>query len=319
MAVYTEFSEEALKRFLLEYDLGALVSFQGIAEGVENSNFLLNVSSGTYILTLFEKRMKADELPWFLGLMQHLSRAGVVCPLPVDGVDGQALRSLAGRPAVITTFLQGKGVKELTPDFCQQVGRAMATLHRAGQSYEPQRSNALSADAWGPLLARCGSFGDSLGVGFGDEVASALEKVIPHWPQMGSLPTGQIHADLFPDNVFFQADTLSGLIDFYFACTDILAYDLAIGLNAWCFEEHEGQVVYRPECAAAFIAGYEQIRPLERAERDVLPVLCQGAALRFVLTRLYDWINTPEDALVVRKDPRPYMQRFQQFFKAGHV
>lgn len=319
MAVYTEFSEEALKRFLLAYDLGTLVSFQGIAEGVENSNFLLKVSSGTYILTLFEKRMKADELPWFLGLMQHLSGEGVVCPLPVNGGDGTALRSLAGRPAVITSFLQGKGLTALTPDSCHQVGRAMAALHQAGQSYDAPRPNALSVDAWRPLFARCGAFGDVLGVGFGDKVAAALEQVVPHWPQEGALPTGQIHADLFPDNVFFQDGTLSGLIDFYFACTDILAYDLAIGLNAWCFEEHEGRVVYRSDCAAAFIAGYEQVRPLESAERDALPVLCQGAALRFVLTRLYDWINTPADALVVRKDPRPYMQRFQQFFEAGHV
>ncbi|GBR50504.1 homoserine kinase [Neokomagataea thailandica NBRC 106555] len=319
MAVYTEFSEEALNGFLSDYALGTLVAFEGIAEGVENSNFLLTLSSGKYILTLFEKRMRPDELPWFLGLMQHLAKAGVNCPQPVEGKDGKALRHLAGKPAVITTFLNGKGVAASTPDECRQVGQAMAELHKAGQSYAPVRANALAADAWGPLLERCGKIGDDLGRGFGQDIACALGKVVPLWPQPGDLPIGQIHADLFPDNVFFQNGSLSGLIDFYFACTDMFAYDLAICLNAWCFEEREGSVIYRQDCANSLVEGYEQVRPLTAQERAVLPVLAQGAALRFVLTRLYDWINTPSDALVTRKDPRPYMKRFNHFSKVGHV
>ncbi|GBR43171.1 homoserine kinase [Gluconobacter roseus] len=316
MAVYTELAAETLEAFLGTYEIGTLVSFHGIAEGVENSNFLLRTTEGDFILTLFERRVNAAELPWFLGLMQHLAGRGLNCPLPVSDRSGTALRILADRPAAITTFLPGVSATQLDAGLCLELGKALATLHLAGEGYEAVRPNALSASAWGPLLDSCGESGDALAPGLTAEVRAALQKIEAAWPAVDELPRGQIHADLFPDNVFFQNGQVSGLIDFYFACTDFLAYDLAICLNAWCFRNEK---TFEPSFAAAVLQGYQSIRPLCEAEKSALPVLCQGAAIRFLLTRLYDWINTPADALVTRKDPLAYLLRLRHFADMKHV
>ncbi|MDF7675041.1 homoserine kinase [Acetobacteraceae bacterium ESL0709] len=316
MAVYTDIEEKALKEFLGGYELGTLVGFEGITEGIENSNFRLTTSSGSYILTLFEKRMNPAELPWFLGYMDHLAHEGVSCPLPVKDRDGRALRTLAGRPAVIVTFLPGKAVSVITPDVCEELGRAMALLHQKGEGYRTERPNSLDAASWKPLLAQCRSNGDEAIEALIAQTSQNLDRILEHWPTQNTLPRGQIHADLFPDNVFFRDGKVSGLIDFYFACTDFLAYDLAICLNAWCFEAERQ---YRPERAAGLIKGYETVRPLTREEKAVLPVLCQGAAVRFLLTRLYDWVHTPEGANVVRKDPWAYQIRLKHFMGSDCV
>jgi len=306
MAVYTEVSDEALAVFLADYDIGSIVAFRGIAEGVENSNFSLRTTAGDYILTLYEKRVDPADLPWFLGLMEHLATRGITCPLPVRARDGAALRFLAGRHAAITTFLPGVWPRRVRQEHCAPVGTAMATLHLAGQDYAPTRRNALAPDDWRPLLERTRDRADEVAPGLAAELDAALAAILAAWPS--GLPVGHIHADLFPDNVFFLDGKLSGLIDFYFAATDLLAYDLAIGLNAWCFEPDFSLNVTK---ARAMLAAYGARRELSVAERAALPVLCQGAAMRFLLTRLYDWVNTPPGALVTRKDPIEYLRRLR--------
>ena len=311
MAVYTEVSDEALGAFLAGYSLGTPVAFRGIAEGVENSNYQLRTTSGDYILTLYEKRVDPAELPWFLGLMEHLAGQGISCPQPVHGTDGASLRQLAGRPACITTFLPGVWPRGVRPQHCGPVGAALAALHLAGAGYGAERPNALGPAGWRPLLARCLDRADEVQAGLAAELSVALDAILAAWP--GGLPRGHIHADLFPDNVFFLDGRLSGLIDFYFAATDTLAYDVAVVLNAWCFEP---DFQFNVTKARAVLQAYRAVRPLDDAEQAALPVLCQGAALRFLLTRLYDWVNTPPGALVVRKDPLEYWRRLRFHLQA---
>jgi homoserine kinase type II len=306
MAVYTEVSDEALAAFLADYDIGSMVAFRGIAEGVENSNFSLRTTAGDFILTLYEKRVDPAELPWFLGLMEHLSRGGIVCPLPVRGRDGMALRHLCGRHAAITTFLPGVWPRRVRLEHCGPVGAALAALHVAGADYAPTRWNALGPHGWRPLLERCRGRADEVQPRLAAELETALEAILAAWP--AALPVGHIHADLFPDNVFFLDGRLSGLIDFYFAATDLLAYDIAVCLNAWCFESDFSFNVTK---ARSLLRAYDEVRMLSDAERQALPVLCQGAAIRFLLTRLYDWLNTPQGALVTRKDPMEYVRRLR--------
>jgi homoserine kinase type II len=306
MAVYTEVSDEALAAFLEEYDIGTLTAFRGIAEGVENSNFSLRTTQGDFILTLYEKRVDPADLPWFLGLTAHVSASGMTCPKPVPGRDGQALRHLAGRHAAITSFLPGVWPRRVRVAHCKPLGDALARLHLAGRGYAPARRNTLGPDAWAALLEHCRAGADEVHPGLAAELDDAVSTVIAGWPSQ--LPTGHIHADLFPDNVFFLDGKISGLIDFYFACTDMLAYDIAICLNAWCFEP---DFSFNATAARALLAGYEAQRRLTEAERAAMPVLAQGAALRFLLTRLYDWLNTPAGAFVTRKDPLDYLKRLR--------
>jgi homoserine kinase type II len=306
MAVYTEVSDEALAEFLTEYDIGQIIAFRGIAEGVENSNFSLRTTAGDFILTLYEKRVAPDDLPWFLGLMEHLARHGISCPLPVHGRDGVALRQLAGRHAAITTFLPGVWPRRVRIEHCAPVGAALAGLHLAGADFSPARRNALGPAGWKMLLDGSRGSGDAVQPGLIAELDEALEEILGAWPL--DLPVGHIHADLFPDNVFFLDGKLSGLIDFYFAATDILAYDIAICLNAWCFEPDQA---FNATKARALIGAYAATRKLSPVELAALPVLCQGAAIRFLLTRLYDWVNTPPGAMVTRKDPLEYLRRLR--------
>jgi homoserine kinase type II len=308
MAVYTEVSDEALASFLEGYDLGTMVAFRGIAEGVENSNFSLRTTAGDFILTLYEKRVDPAELPWFLGLMEHLASRGMTCPLPVRGRDGSALRALAGRPACVTTFLPGVWPRRVRQMHCAPVGRAVAALHLAGADYAPVRPNALGPAGWRPILDRCLPRADEVQPGLAVQLDTALDRILAAWPS--DLPRGHIHADLFPDNVFFLDGDVSGLIDFYFAATDLYAYDMAVCLNAWCFEP---DLSFNVTKARAMLRGYTELRPLSAAERAALPVLCQGAAIRFLLTRLFDWVNTPPGALVTRKNPLEYLGRLRFF------
>jgi homoserine kinase type II len=302
MAVYTEVGDAELEAFLAEYDIGEADAFKGIAEGVENSNYLLTTTRGQYIVTLYEKRVDPDDLPFFLGLMDHLSQRGINCPQPIHGRDGQALRRLAGKPAAITSFLHGMWPRRIAVKHCGPVGAALAGLHLAGRDFEMTRPNALSVAGWRPLFEASRSGADELGHGLARELEAELDVVEAEWPK--ALPSGVIHADLFNDNVFFLHDKLSGLIDFYFACNDAFAYDVAICLNAWCFEPDRA---FNATKARALLQAYEKARPLEPAERKALPLLARGAALRFLLTRLYDWIHTPANALVKRKDPLEYL------------
>jgi homoserine kinase type II len=306
MAVYTEVSDEDLTAFLADYDIGALVAFRGIAEGVQNSNFSLRTTTGDFILTLYERMVNPDDLPWFVGLMRHLASRGLNCPLPVAGRDGEALRMLCGRHAAITTFLPGVWPRRVTQAHCKPLGEALAHLHRDGADYPPARENALGPAGWIALLDQCRERADEVQPGLAAELDAAAAAITAHWP--AELPIGHIHADLFPDNVFFLDGKLSGLIDFYFACTDLLAYDIAVCLNAWCFEP---DLAFNATRGRALLAGYTSVRALSGDELAALPVLAQGAALRFALTRLHDWLNTPPGALVTRKNPLDYVRRLR--------
>ncbi len=306
MAVYTEVGDDDLVRFAAEYDIGEILSCKGIAEGIENSNFALTTSSANYILTLYEKRVDAEDLPFFLGLMDHLAGAGIPCPTPVHGRDGEALRRLCGRPAAIVTFLSGMWPRRITPDHAAEVGRACAELHMAGADFTMTRANGLSLESWRPLLARSGDRADEVAPGLAGELGAELDALEEGWPK--GLPSGVIHADLFPDNVFFRDGRLVGLIDFYFACTDMFAYDLGICLNAWCFET---DLSFNITKARRLLTAYRKVRDFSAEELAALPLLARGAAMRFLLTRLYDWLYTPDDALVTRKDPLEFLAKLR--------
>ena len=306
MAVYTEVSDDALRAFLALYEIGEVTSFKGIAEGVENSNFLMRTGGGQFILTLYEKRVKADDLPFFIGLMEHLAQRGVTCPQPVRNRAGSALGDLAGRPATIVTFLDGLWICRPNVRHCAEVGEALARMHLAGADFPLKRRNALSLEGWRSLFGAAEARADEVASHLRDESAAELAFLEAHWPK--GLPTGVIHADLFNDNVFFLGENLSGLIDFYFACNDALAYDLAICLSAWCFEPDNEFNVSK---GRAMIASYERVRPLGEAEIAALPLLARGAALRFMLTRLVDWLNVPAGAKVAPKNPLEYRDKLR--------
>ena len=306
MAVYTEVSFEDLAGFLAAYDIGAAKIFKGIAEGVSNSNYYLETDRGRYILTLYEKRIDTDELPFFLGLMEHLAAGGLPCPTPVHTRDGRFAGPLNGRVAAILTFLDGISLNRPSAEHCGVAGRALADLHLAGQSFKPRRHNALGLEGWKSLAMDCASHADSIATGMQNLIDGELQFLERAWPK--ELPSGIIHADFFPDNVLFMEHRITGVIDFYFACYDSLAYDLAVTVNAWCFESDGGFNVTKSK---ALIAGYQSARRLTEAERVSLPILARGAALRFLLTRLYDWVNKSPDAFVRPKDPRQFEKRLR--------
>jgi len=314
LAVYTDITEIDLKQFLSQYEVGELTSYKGIAEGVENTNFLLHTTKDPLILTLYEKRVEKSDLPFFLGLMQHLADRGLNCPLPLPRNDGALLGELSGRPAALISFLEGMWLRKPEAKHCREVGAALAKMHIAGEGFDIKRPNALSLEGWVSLWAKSAERADEVEVGLQDEIAGELDFLSANWPK--NLPSGVIHADLFQDNVFFLGDTLSGLIDFYFACNDMLAYDVSICLNAWCFEKDGA---YNVTKGKALLEGYQSVRPLSADELAALPILARGSALRFFLTRLYDWLTTPEGALVVKKDPLEYLRKLRFHAKVESV
>jgi len=314
VAVYTDVAAENLATFLAGYEIGELLAYKGIAEGVENSNFLVHTSRGYFILTLYEKRVAAKDLPFFLGLMEHLHARGITCPQPVKNKQGAVLGEVAGRPAAIITFLDGMWIRRPTPAHCAALGTALAKLHLAGLDFAGQRANALSVAGWRPLYEHCRARANEVQRDLQTFLAAELVHLEQAWPR--DLPQGVIHADLFPDNVFFLGSRLSGLIDFYFACTDALAYDVAICLNAWCFENDHS---YNVTKGRSLLQAYATVRPLSDDERAALPLLARGAALRFLLTRLVDWFDVPPGALVRPKDPLEYVRklRFHQAVRSA--
>ena len=307
MAVYTDISDDELDDLLDQYDLGQALSCKGIAEGVENSNYLLHTEAGYYILTLYEKRVNAEDLPFFLGLMEHLAAGGFMSPRPIAAKDGSSLKQVAGRPTAIIDFLDGRSVKRVTPQHCNLLGQALAQLHTIGSDFKMTRVNTLSLSSWRPLYEAC----MKSGMGQSDarifpEIEVEITFLENQWPT--DLPSGVIHADLFPDNIFFLQDKVSGVIDYYFACSDFFAYDLAICVNAWCFENDGSFNITK---ARKLLNGYREVRDFSQQELEFLPLLCRGAAIRFLLTRHYDWINQIEGALVKPKDPMEYLKKLQ--------
>jgi homoserine kinase type II len=306
VAVYTDVMAEELGAFLAGYDLGELLAYKGIAEGVENSNFLVHTTRGYFILTLYERRVAAEDLPFFLALMEHLHARGISCPQPVKNKRAEVLGRIAGRPAALVTFLDGMWIRRPSPAHCGALGEALAQLHLAGLDFKHSRANALSVNGWRSLYESCSERANEVQPDLKRFLAAELSHLENAWPS--KLPQGVIHADLFPDNVFFLGNKLSGLIDFYFACTDTLAYDVAICLNAWCFESDHS---YNVTKGRNLLQAYAQVRKLSDEERRALPLLARGAALRFLLTRLVDWFDVPPGALVRPKDPFEYYRKLR--------
>ncbi|MGU3392167.1 homoserine kinase [Sphingomonas sp. M1A8_2b] len=311
MAVYTQVSAEALGAFLARFDHGDLLSAKGIAEGVQNSNYLVDTTADRFILTLYEERTSTDDLPFFLAMLDHLADDGNPVPRALPDRNGVAIQQLAGRSACLIEFLTGVSVSHPTPEQAYAAGAAMGQMHDSLASFTQTRLNPLGADTWRPFLERCGRDIDSIAPGLFDRTEAALTSVLAEWPT--DLPVAAIHSDLFPDNVLMLGDRVTGVIDFYFACTDIRAYDLAVMHTAWAFDGTGEQ--YDAAVGAALIAGYASRFPLSAAERAALPILARGACLRFLLTRAWDWLNTPADALVTRKDPLAYWRRLDAYRK----
>ncbi len=311
MAVFTHIDAEDVAILLADYDIGSIVSLKGIAEGVQNSNFLLETrrtegSTERYIVTIYESPALLKDLPFFLSLMQHCAQHHINCPLPISRRDGALMSHLGGKPAAIVSFLNGTGLRNPTARHCAELGAGLARLHQASTSFTLTRDNDYGQAHWPALFATSADHIDAIMPGMKDEIARELERISQLWPDQ--LPQGVIHADLFPDNAFFLDHKLTGIIDFYFACTDFFAYDLAICLNAWCFEADGG---FNLTKAQALLKAYHGERPLHRDEISALPILCAGAAMRFLLTRLHDWVHRVEGALVTPKDPIPYLKRLR--------
>lgn len=306
MAVYTEISDAEITALLQSYTIGNLLALEGIAEGVENSNFFLRTTEGTYILTIYEKRVNPKDLPFFLELMHHLSRHNIPCPTPVADKQGNVLQTLKGRSAAIVSFLQGKSIKQIRNHHLEDLGKQLARMHLAGTQFPMQRTNNFSLEFWQTTFEAVESRADEVTPGLAKEIRQQLAWLQSNWPK--HLPSGVIHADLFPDNVFFEHDRISGLIDFYFACNDFLAYDLAICMNSWCFEGHGELNVTK---ARTLVAAYNSVRPLTAIELHAMPILASGAAMRFLISRLYDWLNRVEGALVTPKNPLEYLKKLR--------
>ncbi len=302
MAVYTKVSDDELIAFIKQYDIGEIISIKGIAEGVENTNYMLTTTKDRYILTIYEKRVNEDDLPFFLNYMQYLADNGIKCPLPIKGNDGKALRQLCGRPSALISFLDGISPRTIKPYHCQELGEGLAKFHLAGEGFNMLRVNNLSLDSWQILYDSCDGRADEIQMGLGAIIETELDFLQNNWPS--NLPQGICHADMFQDNVFFIGKKLSGIIDFYFACNDYFAYDIAICMNAWCFERDRSFNITK---AKLLLANYNKIRPLSDAEIAAIPIFARGSAIRFLLTRLYDWLNHPKDSLGKAKDPLEYL------------
>lgn len=314
MAVYTDVSDEDLAGFVARYDIGEPIAFKGIAEGVSNSNFFLQTTKDRYILTVYEARAPREDLPFFIGLMDHLAAHGFDCPCPIRMRDGEALADIAGKPAALVSYLDGLSVRKPSAAHCLAAGKAMAELHAAGEGFAMRRPNPLSVSGWRPLAEASGERAERISPGLSRRIAEEVAFHEARWPR--GLPEGLIHADMFPDNVFFISGRCSGVIDFYFAANDALAFDLAIGLNAWCFEPDASFNLTKGQ---ALLAGYEQVRRLEAAEVEALPLLARGAALRFLLTRTVDLLDVPAGALVKPHDPMPYDRRLAFHRRVAHA
>lgn len=316
MAVYTQLDADDVAALLERYDVGELVALKGIAEGVENSNFYLETTQNRYILTLYESRVDPADLPFFYALLRHLHHAGCKVPRFITDREGEWLQQIAGRPACLIEFLQGVSVTHPSDKQAQETGSALGSMHAALADFTEQRPNSLGPAAWRPLAERCTAEGlNSIRAGLSARIFAECDYLELHWPD--NLPVSAIHADLFPDNVLILGSVVTGLIDFYFACTDVRGYDLAVTHSAWCFAPDGSD--FDQNVSAAMLSGYVSAFPLDVPTRDAMPVLLRGACLRFLLTRCYDWINTPANALVTRKDPLAFLRRLEFYSDGDNV
>ncbi len=306
MAVYTKVSKADLSPIIEEYNIGQIKELKEIEQGIENSNFFLTTDKNRYVLTIYEKRVREEDLPFYLNLMQHLSQKKFPCPTPIKTKSGAVLSKIHNRPAAIVSFLSGKEAKSIKNEHIEQLGQYIAQMHLATSDFDMHRMNNMSLVSWLDLFGQIGKSADKIKNGLSNEIENELRDLEKNWPK--NLPTGIVHADLFPDNVFFQGTKLAGIIDYYFACNDFLMYDLAICLNAWCFENNNDFNVTK---ARILLRAYNKVREISDDELDALPILARGAAVRFLLTRLYDWFNPVDGALVKPKDPIEYLQKLR--------
>ena len=310
MAVYTHISNDDIIPFLRQYNIGDFVSLSGISDGVENTNYILKTTMGKYILTLFEQ-ISLDDLPFYLSLMDYLDRQNMTCPKPIANNEGRFRRDLAGKPTTIFSFLEGAPVlnTDITPNECSKLGAILATLHQSAEKFPEQKENNRSLNSWVSLFKQCQKDIPNLDKDLEQLLKQELSFLKSNWSKLSELPRGLIHADLFPDNVLFDKNGQANVIDFYFACTDFLAYDLAICLNAWCFDGLN--FTYNKDKGQAFFSAYQNIRPLTDGEKCAFPILLRGASMRFLLSRLHREETAPKDALALQKDPDEYIQKLK--------
>ena len=314
MAVYTEITQEKLLKILNQYSIGNLIEFSGIKEGIENTNYFVRTNKGKFILTIFENRVDDKDIPFFVNIMKHLNRQNFLCPKPIEDNNKNIISEINKKKFIIVSFLEGKWKSKTNNNDCLKLGQCIAEMHNKTKNFNQVRKNSLSIKGWEKLIISCKSkitkkqlnlFGPDLI----NEIEDSFKLCKKNWPS--NLPIGLIHGDIFPDNVFFNKNKVSGVIDFYFSCTDIIVYELAIAINAWCFDKND---IFYPKKASNLISGYNSKRTLSNAEFDNLSILSQGAALRFLLTRLYDWFNTPKEILITKKNPTEYLNKLR-FFK----
>jgi len=309
MAVYTKLSEEQLKDFFLKYNLGKLLNYKEIREGIENTNYFINAEKGKFILTLYEKRVDEKDLPFFIGLMKNLFDKNFPSPQPIINKNGNYISEISGKKAAIVSFLEGNSKKVLNPENCYQVGMNTAKLHLITKNLSGKRQNKLSIDSWRKIYNKVKKDCSKIHQNLPDIIEKNLDIIEKKWPK--NIPSGIIHADLFPDNIFFKGNELSGIIDYYFSCNDYYAFEIAICLNALCFEGRSENLSFNVTKAKKFIDGYSSLRRLSEEEKESLKILCQGAAIRFLLTRVFDFLNLIEGAIVKIKDPVEYLKRLE--------
>ena len=302
MAVYTHVSEEELDIFLKDYQIGKLVEFQGTSEGVENTNYKIITDTGPYILTLYENRVEKKDIPFFLEYMFHLSSNKINCPLPLKNKDNSLFSELNGKPSSILTFLEGTSTNNVTPEQAFELGSVLAKIHLMSSNLNIKRDNPLDINSFENLISNCYQNAQEFSIDLEKEVIKEYERIKNNWPN--DIPKGIIHADLFPDNILFKENKISGVIDFSFSCNDFLSYDLSICINAWCFRDDGFDI----KLSKNLISGYQSIRRLEEEEISNLPILCSGSALRFLLTRLNDWKKNEGDVVVTPKNPIDFMK-----------
>tara|TARA_Y100000590_G_C15712081_1_gene1010629 strand:- start:248 stop:1216 length:969 start_codon:yes stop_codon:yes gene_type:complete len=309
MAVYTKLSENELKDFFSKYNLGKVVNYKGIKEGIENTNYFIKTEKGKYILTLYEKRVEEKDLPFFISLMKNLFDKKFPSPEPIINRNGNYISEISKKKAAVVSFLEGSAKKILNPNDCYEIGTNTAKLHLITKDLTGRRKNKLSIDSWRKIYNKVKNDCSKISANLPKIIEKNLYEIEKNWPK--NIPSGIIHADLFPDNIFFKNNKLSGIIDYYFSCYDFYAFEIAICLNALCFEGKNENLSFNVTKAKKFIDGYSNIRKLTEEEKKSLKVLCQGAAIRFLLTRVFDYLNLTEGAIVKIKDPMEYLKRLE--------
>ena len=309
MAIYTKLSESKLREFFSKYNLGNFINYKEIKEGIENTNYFIETEKGKFILTLYEKRVDEKDLPFFMSLMKNLFDKNFPSPQPIINKNGNYISEISGKKAAVVSFLDGSEKKNLNPDNCYEIGIQTAKLHLITKNLTGKRENKLSINSWRKIYKKIENECPKIHVKLAETIEKSLNEIENDWPQ--NIPSGIIHADLFPDNIFFKKEKLSGIIDFYFSCYDFYAFEIAICLNALCFEGRKENLSFNVTKAKKFIDGYSEIRKLSEEEKKSLKILCQGAAMRFLLTRVFDYLNLTEGALVKIKDPIEYLKRLE--------